>query len=623
VTDLPRVAEGLVGRGRELDLILAAVAAGRDVVLEGPPGTSKSTILRAITQAWGIPLLLVEGNAELTPAKLLGHHNPARVLREDYSADNFVAGPLVAAMQQGGFLYIEEFNRAPEDTLNTLLGAMAEREVAIPRVGRIAAASTFRLVASMNPYDNVGTMRISASVYDRLCRLAVGYQDAEEEAGIVALRTASGDRRLIADAVALTRATRVHPAVRQGASVRGAIDLVLVAQQLAAIRDGAADHPRLVLDAALLALSGRIGMDETTDLTPEHLITQLWEDHFFLRPRRAAPGPHIIDVENPIKLPGRVPPGAPARLQPLARKPKALDEAPALYRASSKGALVLETGGTGREAAGQATQDAAQGWVATREHGERERLEDLLEGREPDPEVTRMAHRIARRLAVRRRPRDRVVGRGRGRLASVPYRYNSDDIDLDRTLEMLTERPVPDDTDIIVRERMLTHRAIVLLGDVSGSMRGEKTRMAAATIAALASDLADDELAVIAFWKNAALLKPIDRGAGTGRLLTDLLRIPARGLTNVTFALETGLAELARATARQRIGVLLSDAVHNAGPDPRDVARRYERLHVLLEADGEHDAALAADLARLGHGELVMVTSYTEVAGALNHLLGR
>ena len=79
--------------------------------------------------------VFVEGNADLTPAKLVGHHNPARVLREDYSADNFVDGPLVEAMRGGGFLYIEEFNRAPEDTLNTLLTAMAERQIAVPRVG--------------------------------------------------------------------------------------------------------------------------------------------------------------------------------------------------------------------------------------------------------------------------------------------------------------------------------------------------------------------------------------------------------------------------------------------------------------------------------------------------------
>jgi hypothetical protein len=183
-----RVRARVVGRERELDLVLAAVAAGRDILLEGPPGTSKSTLLRAITAEWGIPLVFVEGNADLTPAKIVGHHNPARVLREDYSAKNFVDGPLLEAMRGGGFLYIEEFNRAPEDTLNTLLTAMAERRIAVPRAGVVIAKPTFRVIASMNPYDNVGTTRLSTSVHDRLCRLAVSYQDAEAERGIVALR---------------------------------------------------------------------------------------------------------------------------------------------------------------------------------------------------------------------------------------------------------------------------------------------------------------------------------------------------------------------------------------------------------------------------------------------------
>src|SRR5690606_1873902 len=69
-----RIAAQLVGRERELELALAAVAAGRDLVLEGPPGTSKTTILTAITREWGIPLVFVEGNADLTPAKIVGHH---------------------------------------------------------------------------------------------------------------------------------------------------------------------------------------------------------------------------------------------------------------------------------------------------------------------------------------------------------------------------------------------------------------------------------------------------------------------------------------------------------------------------------------------------------------------
>ena len=238
-----RVAAHLVGREREVTLALAAVAAGRDIILEGPPGTSKSTLLRAITAEWGIPLVFVEGNADLTPAKLIGHHNPARVLREDYSPDNFVDGPLLRAMREGGFLYIEEFNRAPEDTINTLLTAMAERQIAVPTAGTVVAAPTFRVIASMNPYDNVGTTRLSTSVHDRICRLAIGYQDAAAERGIVALRAPLPKLapdlydRLVSDAVAVTRATREHPDIRQGSSVRGAIDLTLVAGQLLGLRE--------------------------------------------------------------------------------------------------------------------------------------------------------------------------------------------------------------------------------------------------------------------------------------------------------------------------------------------------------------------------------------------------
>jgi len=290
-----RVARHLVGRERELELVLSAVAAGRDIVLEGPPGTSKTTLLRAITTEWGIPLLFVEGNADLTPSRLIGHHNPARVLREDYSAENFVPGPLVEAMREGGFLYIEEFNRAPDDTLNTLLTAMAERQVTVPRVGTTTAKATFRVITSMNPYDNVGTVRLSTSISDRLCRLSVDYQDDAAERGIVALRTGlSLADRLVADAVALTRATRVHPDVRQGSSVRGAIDTALIATEVSELR-GVPDrederYPQVVFDAMTVALSGRIQLDEAAETTPELVLRQIWEDHFLLGPHTAAPG---------------------------------------------------------------------------------------------------------------------------------------------------------------------------------------------------------------------------------------------------------------------------------------------------------------------------------------------
>jgi Mg-chelatase subunit ChlD len=264
-----------------------------------------------------------------------------------------------------------------------------------------------------------------------------------------------------------------------------------------------------------------------------------------------------------------------------------------------------------------------QGVLVTGQRATLRDVDELLEDAVADPEVVAMAQRIGRRLAIRRRPRSDRPERGAGRLASVPYRYRSDDIDLDRTIEVLTERPVPEDTDIVVRERMRSRRAVVLVVDVSGSMRGEKVRMAAATVAALSADLSGhgDQLGLVAFWSDAALLKPLGGHAAPGRLLDRLLRIPARGLTNVHFGLAVAHAELDRSAARRRCAVLLSDAVHNAGPDPRPLARRFGELHVMLETDGEHDLPLGADLARLGHGRFAPVATHRDVAPALNRLL--
>jgi MoxR-like ATPase len=100
--------------------------------------------------------------------------------------------------------------------------------------------------------------------------------------------------RLVGDAVAVTRATREHQDVRQGSSVRGAIDLTLIAGQLLDLRGiivaDDESYPDVVFDAMVVALSGRIFLDETVELTPEAVLRQIWEDHFILNPAAAAPG---------------------------------------------------------------------------------------------------------------------------------------------------------------------------------------------------------------------------------------------------------------------------------------------------------------------------------------------
>jgi MoxR-like ATPase len=280
MTLVERLGEQLVGRRREIELVVAALAADRHVLIEGPPGTGKSTLLRAVAHELGVGFEFVEGNAELTPARLVGHFDPARVLADGYDPDVFVDGPLVSALRDGSLLYVEEINRVPEETLNVLITVMSERELHVPRLGHIAAAAGFRLVAAMNPFDAVGTARISGAIYDRVCRLAVTYQSASEEQAIATRVAPVVDAEWAAKVVELVRATRSHPDVRVGSSVRGAIDACAVAASLGELRGRQVDDPSVSLDAALVALSGRIRVREGSPRSAEEIITELWESVF-------------------------------------------------------------------------------------------------------------------------------------------------------------------------------------------------------------------------------------------------------------------------------------------------------------------------------------------------------
>ncbi len=276
----------LVGREEELRKILACLTSYRSVLLEGPVGVGKTHLAIAASRTVGRPVFRIDGDSRYTEQKLTGWFDPPTVMKKGFVKEAFIDGPLVEAMRSGGILFINELNRLPEGVQNVLLPALDEKKISLPRLGEVRAKPEFMVIATQNPKEFVATSHLSEAILDRFELVSIDYQPEVEELSIVQasieekLQIESGADLITRAAVRLARATRNHPKVRRGASIRGA----LAVAELTAVflRDGS-DFRKAFLDAALMALPTRIeierdtGGDQTLQSEVEALLSELTE----------------------------------------------------------------------------------------------------------------------------------------------------------------------------------------------------------------------------------------------------------------------------------------------------------------------------------------------------------
>ncbi|MFH1821615.1 MAG: MoxR family ATPase [Methanobacteriota archaeon] len=223
---------GIIGREKELEKALSVVKAGRHLLIEGPVGVGKTVIALAISNYLHKQVYRVDGDERYTEQKLTGWFDPPIVLKLGYVKEAFIAGPLTLAMQNGGALFINELNRMPEAVQNVLLPSMDEFKIEIPKIDRITAENGFVIIATQNPREFIATSPISEALRDRFELVTLGYQSEEEEIQIVKLRTGVADDELAKAVVLIVRATREHPDIRRGASIRASVSICMLTFQL-------------------------------------------------------------------------------------------------------------------------------------------------------------------------------------------------------------------------------------------------------------------------------------------------------------------------------------------------------------------------------------------------------
>ena len=243
-----------------------------------------------------------------------------------------------------------------------------------------------------------------------------------------------------------------------------------------------------------------------------------------------------------------------------------------------------------------------------------------------DPGLRAAARALAARLPLGR-PRSGSPDRpGTSRVVTRQEPTGSD-IDLDATLAARGAEPHWRTEHLHTRGWRSTGRATVLLVDTSGSVAGDELAAAVLTAAALVQRMRPgDELAVIAFWSRAVVLRPLSADPRIDVVVDRLCDLRGGGTTDLELALRTAASQIARSRAADRQVLLLSDGVATESPDPVNaasaLARIPARLHVLALSGEEEAMASCAALAAAGGGRVAALHRPSQAPNAVRELLG-
>jgi MoxR-like ATPase len=171
-----KLEEFVVGNKTLIDSILVGLLSEGHILIEGVPGTAKTTIAKSIALVTGCSFNRIQGAIDLQPADMIG----VRIFDQEKREFSMRKGPIFT-----NILLADEINRVNPKSQSAFIEAMSERQATIDGITMLLPTPFF-VIATQNPYEFEGTFPLIEAQRDRfMLSLSSSYLNPEDELGII------------------------------------------------------------------------------------------------------------------------------------------------------------------------------------------------------------------------------------------------------------------------------------------------------------------------------------------------------------------------------------------------------------------------------------------------------
>ena len=279
---IKNVSKVIVGKNKEIELLLISFLSEGHVLLEDLPGMGKTMMVRAFAKSLNLPFNRIQFTPDLLPSDITG----LNFYNQKDKEFEFRKGPLFS-----NIILADEINRATPRTQSSLLEAMEENQITVDGDTRLLKYP-FMVLATQNPVESFGTFPLPEAQMDRFfMRIKMGYPKKDEERLIIRNSLSNNLKNLksvvnleeldylklkiknveISDEIMdylldIVNLTREKSEIERGISPRGSIALSKASQTYAALNGRDYVIPEDIKEMSLYVLNHRIIAYESDDI---------------------------------------------------------------------------------------------------------------------------------------------------------------------------------------------------------------------------------------------------------------------------------------------------------------------------------------------------------------------